>query len=436
MIDTVRMNLFAGKGGNGCVSFLHEKFNPKGGPNGGDGGHGGDIIIESDNSLNTLLHLKFNSTIYGINGQHGKGKEQRGSNAKDTTIYAPLGTVIWKMNSDGVKTFVADLDQDKKVLVAKGGLGGWGNQRFVSSTNQEPLLAQTGEKGEETVLFLELKLLADVGLLAKPNAGKSTFISRSTKAKPKIADYQFTTLEPVLGVVEYGNNSFVMMEIPGLIEGANEGVGLGFQFLRHAERARFYVHLIDGLSENHLKDWEMINNEIKQFDESMAKKPQILAVTKMDVTEVNEYKDMIFEVLKERIEEHNDDLVVDETVREIMNKIHFISSVSGEGLNSLIGDCNRLLELMPKETEQYEFDENYFPPVETVPVITELEDGVFVVNSKRLERLTSMSDMEDHRVAIQIWSEMIKMGISKHLEESGIQPGDVIKIGNAEMEWI
>ena len=145
---------------------------------------------------------------------------------------------------------------------------------------------------------------------------------------------------------------------------------------------------------------------------------------------------MIFEVLKERIEEHNDDLVVDETVREIMNKIHFISSVSGEGLNSLIGDCNRLLELMPKETEQYEFDENYFPPVETVPVITELEDGVFVVNSKRLERLTSMSDMEDHRVAIQIWSEMIKMGISKHLEESGIQPGDVIKIGNAEMEWI
>ena len=340
------------------------------------------------------------------------------------------------MNSDGVKTFVADLDQDKKVLVAKGGLGGWGNQRFVSSTNQEQLLAQTGEKGEETVLFLELKLLADVGLLAKPNAGKSTFISRSTKAKPKIADYQFTTLEPVLGVVEYGNNSFVMMEIPGLIEGANEGVGLGFQFLRHAERARFYVHLIDGLSENHLKDWEMINNEIKQFDESMAKKPQILAVTKMDVTEVNEYKDMIFEVLKERIEEHNDDLVVDETVREIMNKIHFISSVSGEGLNSLIGDCNRLLELMPKETEQYEFDENYFPPVETVPVITELEDGVFVVNSKRLESLTSMSDMEDHRVAIQIWSEMIKMGISKHLEESGIQPGDVIKIGNAEMEWI
>ncbi|CAI8321286.1 MAG: GTPase Obg [Chloroflexota bacterium] len=436
MIDTVRLNLFAGRGGNGCVSFLHEKFNPKGGPNGGDGGHGGDIVIQSDDSLNTLLHLKFNSTIYGTNGHHGKGKEQRGSNAKETIITAPLGTVIWKINSDGVKTFVADLDQDKRVLVAKGGLGGWGNKRFVSSTNQEPLLAQTGEKGEETILFLELKLLADVGLLAKPNAGKSTFISRCTKAKPKIADYQFTTLEPVLGVVEYGEGSFVMMEVPGLIEGANEGVGLGFQFLRHAERARFYVHLIDGLSENHLDDWKMINNEIKQFDESMSLKPQIVAVTKMDVTEVNEYKEMIFEVLEEEIKLHNNQILNDDVGREIVNKIHFISSVSGEGLNELIGDCNRLLDIIPKDLEHHEFDENYFPPVENIPLITEQEDGVFVVNSRRLERLTLMSDMEDHRVAIQIWSEMMKLGIAKHLEESGIQPGDVIKIGDAEMEWI
>ena len=212
MIDTVRLNLFAGRGGNGCVSFLHEKFNPKGGPNGGDGGHGGDIVIQSHDSLNTLLHLKFNSTIYGTNGHHGKGKEQRGSNAKETIITAPLGTVIWKINSDGVKTFVADLDQDKRVLVAKGGLGGWGNKRFASSTNQEPLLAQTGEKGEETILFLELKLLADVGLLAKPNAGKSTFISRCTKAKPKIADYQFTTLENIINAFMFiyvGENKII-----------------------------------------------------------------------------------------------------------------------------------------------------------------------------------------------------------------------------------
>ena len=435
MIDTVRLNLFAGKGGNGCVSFLHEKFKPKGGPNGGDGGHGGDIVIQSDPALNTLLHLKFNSTIYGINGQHGKGKEQRGSNAKETTISAPLGTVIWKLNIDGTKTFVADLDQEKKVLVSKGGLGGWGNTRYVSSTNQEPLLAQSGEKGEESVLFLELKLLADVGLLAKPNAGKSTFISRSTKAKPKIADYQFTTLEPVLGVVEFSGNSFVMMEIPGLIEGANEGVGLGFQFLRHAERARFYVHLIDGLSMNHVEDWKMINHEIKQFDDSMARKPQIVAVTKMDVTEVNEYKEMILESLQKHVSEHNSSIITDEDGRDLVNKIHFISSVSGEGLNELLGDCNKLLGLIPKDLDLYEFDESYFPPIENLPLIT-VSDGVYVVNSKRLERLTAMSDMEDHRVAIQIWSQMIKMGIAKNLEESGIQPGDTIKIGKSEMEWI
>lgn len=435
MIDTVRLNLFAGKGGNGCVSFLHEKFKPKGGPNGGDGGHGGDIVIQSDPALNTLLHLKFNSTIYGINGQHGKGKEQRGSNAKETTISAPLGTVIWKLNIDGTKTFVADLDQEKKVLVSKGGLGGWGNTRYVSSTNQEPLLAQSGEKGEESVLFLELKLLADVGLLAKPNAGKSTFISRSTQAKPKIADYQFTTLEPVLGVVEFSGNSFVMMEIPGLIEGANEGVGLGFQFLRHAERARFYVHLIDGLSMNHVEDWKMINHEIKQFDDSMARKPQIVAVTKMDVTEVNEYKEMILESLQKHVSEHNSSIITDEDGRDLVNKIHFISSVSGEGLNELLGDCNKLLGLIPKDLDLYEFDESYFPPIENLPLIT-VSDGVYVVNSKRLERLTAMSDMEDHRVAIQIWSQMIKMGIAKNLEESGIQPGDTIKIGKSEMEWI
>ena len=435
MIDTVRLNLFAGKGGNGCVSFLHEKFNPKGGPNGGDGGHGGDIYIESDESINTLLHLKFNSTIYGHNGQHGKGKEQRGSNAKETTIYAPLGTVIWRINSDGEKTFVADLSENKKVLVAKGGLGGWGNKRFVSSTNQEPLLAQTGEKGESVVLFLELKLLADVGLLAKPNAGKSTFISRSTSAKPKIADYQFTTLEPVLGVVEYSESSFVMMEIPGLIEGANEGVGLGFQFLRHAERARFYIHLIDGLSNNHLDDWKMINKEIKEFDQSMWEKPQIVAVTKMDVTEVSEYKEMIRDILRSDVELHNSEVLSDEIALSIVNNIHFISSVSGEGLNELIGDCKRLLEIIPKDIDPHEFDESYFPPVDNKPLIIE-EDGIFVINSKRLERLTNMSDMEDHRVAIQIWGEMIKMGIDKNLEESGIQPGDVIKIGNAEMEWI
>jgi GTP-binding protein len=435
MIDTVRLNLFAGKGGNGCVSFLHMKFNPNGGPNGGDGGNGGDIFIEADPSLNTLLHLKFNSTIYGNHGQHGKGKDQRGSNSSSTTIKAPLGTVLWKINSDGTKTFIDDLSEIKTVLVAKGGLGGWGNARFVSSTNQEPLLAESGEIGQEVILFLELKLLADVGLIAKPNAGKSTFISRCTSAKPKVADYQFTTLEPVLGVVDYQENSFVMMEIPGLIEGANEGVGLGFQFLRHAERARFYIHLIDGLSINHLEEWKMINNELEQFNPEMAKKAQIVVVTKMDVTEVKDYEEIILQELEKDVVYHNSNIILDPEALSIVNKIHFISSISGQGVTELIGAAANLLTVLPKNVEKYEFDEEYFDVEPSRPSIIKV-DNHYIVNSKKLERFTLMSDMNDHRVMIQMWSQMIKLGLSKQLEESGIQPGDTIKIGESEMEWI
>jgi GTP-binding protein len=290
MIDTVRVNIKAGDGGNGCVSFLREKFHPKGGPNGGDGGDGGSAYIVGDHSINTLLHLKYNSTFYVDRGQHGKGKNQRGANGEDTIIKVPLGTVVWKMRPDGSgpKEFVADIIDDQPRLVAQGGKGGWGNLHYVSSTNQEPMLAQKGEAGEYVVLFLELKLLADMGLIAKPNAGKSTLISRCSAAKPRIADYPFTTVEPVLGVVNHRDQDFVMMEVPGLIEGAHEGVGLGQQFLRHAERARLYVHLIDGLSDDPAGDFVMINEELRQFSPALADKPQVVAVSKIDVTEVRE----------------------------------------------------------------------------------------------------------------------------------------------------
>ena len=433
MIDTVRLNINAGNGGDGCVSFLHEKYKPNGGPNGGDGGDGGSAYIIGDPSLNTLIHLKFNSTFYVDRGQHGKGKDQRGSNGKDTFIKVPIGTVIHSMDvKDNLeKEFLADIVDENPVLISAGGKGGWGNARFVSSTNQEPMLAQRGEYGDSVVLFLELKLLADVGLLAKPNAGKSTLISRCSAAKPKIANYPFTTIEPVLGVVEVHDSDFVMMEIPGLIEGAHDGVGLGDQFLRHAERARLYIHLLDGMAEDPVADYHMINEELRQFSAYMAKKPQVIAVSKMDVTEVSEKREELEFVLDEEITK----------ATGIKPNIFFISSVSGEGIENMLNSVLTTLEDLPKEitlpeylqipdeeTPQYNFRSR---PVDTFHI----DDGVYVVHSEQLERLTARADTRDYRVLLQLWKEMTRLGIARQLQQAGIDVGDTIRIGRSEMEW-
>ena len=334
MIDTVRINIKAGNGGDGCVSFLRLKYQPRGGPDGGDGGDGGSAYIVGDDSLNTLLHLKFNSTFYLQRGGHGKGKNQRGANGRDTQIRVPLGTVVWRLRRDGSKDFVADITSARPVLVAKGGDGGFGNARLVSSTNQEPMLAQSGGGGDSAVLWLELKLLADVGLLAKPNAGKSTLIARCSAARPKVADYPFTTIEPALGVAHYGGQDFVMMEVPGLLEGAHRGVGLGHQFLRHAERARLYVHLIDGLSDDPAGDYRMLNRELREFSPMLAAKPQVIAVSKLDTTETRELQDVIGEELRRVMAEDGD---ADDT------PIHFISAVSGDGIDALLARLTAML---------------------------------------------------------------------------------------------
>ena len=437
MIDTVRLNIKAGNGGNGCVSFLREKFRPKGGPNGGDGGDGGSAYIVGDPSLNTLLHLKFNSTFYVDRGQHGKGKDQRGGNGADTVIKVPVGTVVWRIDSDGPddKEFIADIVDETPQLVAHGGRGGWGNTHYVSSTNQEPMLSQQGESGDWVVLFLELKLLADVGLLAKPNAGKSTLISRCSAAKPRIADYPFTTVEPILGVVTTRGQEFVMMEIPGLIEGAHDGVGLGDQFLRHAERARVYVHLIDGLSPDPVADFHMINRELREFNPMMAEKPQVIAVSKMDVTEVRERREELAFVLQEEITDSAGEKPA----------IFFISAVTGEGIDDLLGQIVKLLNVLPKEVPLA------MPEPELVAATGSLrgpgsrggrtgnsfhvENGVYVVQSEHLERLSARADLRDYRVMLQLWREMTRLGIARRLEEAGIEAGATIRIGKAEMEW-
>ena len=453
MIDTVRVNIKAGDGGNGCVGFLREKYKPKGGPNGGDGGNGGSAYLIGDSSINTLLHLKFNSTFYVTRGGHGKGKEQTGANGSDTTIRVPVGTVVWRLHRGGDKEFITDVVDESPRLVARGGAGGWGNAHYATSTNQEPMLSQRGQSGEYIVLFLELKLLADVGLLAKPNAGKSTLISYCSAAKPKIASYPFTTVEPVLGVVKHHDRDYVMMEVPGLLEGAHEGIGLGDQFLRHAEPARVYIHLLDGMSDDPVADFRMINRELREFSPALADKPQVIAVSKVDVTEVRELRDYLAEDLREAIQRelvHSTEggpegtslaprvgaapsMVAEE------EPIFFISAATGEGVDKLLDYVVALLDSLPQT--EYIWEEEVVPAAperrrpERRPNNFYVENGVYVVESEDLERLSALADMRDYRVLLQLWREMSSLGIARRLEEAGIEPGDTIRIGRAEMEW-
>ena len=425
MIDTVRLNINAGSGGNGCSSFLREKYRPKGGPNGGDGGDGGSAYLVGDNSINTLLHIKFNSTIYVEAGGHGKGKNRHGGNGEAKYISVPLGTVVYRLLEGGEKEFLYDIRTDTPRLIAVGGRGGWGNARFATATNQQPVLAQRGERGEKVVLFLELKLLADVGLLAKPNAGKSTLISMCSAAKAKVADYPFTTVEPVLGVVRVGQNDFVMMEVPGLLEGAHQGIGLGHEFLRHAERTRLYVHMLDGLSEDPVQDYHMINAELEQFNPEMAEKPQLVVVNKLDVTEVREQQ----EELRSRL--------VDAIGDRDFN-VQFIAAATGEGVDILLGSIVKALSEIPKE----EIDESpetepmhSRPQRSSVRETVRRENGVFVVESEAMERLTAFANTRDQRVLLQLWREMRRSGLAERLIEAGIEAGDTIRFGRVEIEW-
>ena len=442
MIDTVRLNIKGGDGGNGCVSFLREKFRPHGGPNGGDGGDGGNAYLVGEPSRNTLLHLKFNSTIYVERGKHGRGKEMRGGNGPDNIIKVPLGTLVRRRNPDGTLEFLADITDETPYLVAQGGRGGWGNTRFATSTNQEPLLSQKGELGEYVVLLLELKLLADVGLLAKPNAGKSTLLSHCSAAQPRIASYPFTTVEPVLGVVGTRDKSFVMMEVPGLIEGAHDGVGLGDQFLRHAERARIYIHILDGLSEDPIADYHMVNEELRQFNPVLAEKPQVIAVNKLDVTEVRARQAELEQEVLAAVESRKS---IEEPApwETKPSPIFFISAATGEGIDVLLGHVIELLDKTIAAGSELAAEAEAEPAGlefrhsrrTTRPSTFHKDNGVYVIESEQLERLTAMADTRDYRVVLQIWREMTRLGLARSLEEAGIEAGDTIRIGRAEMEW-
>ena len=411
------------------MSFRREKHIPRGGPDGGDGGTGGSAYVCGDPSINTLLHLKFNSTFYVERGAHGKGKNQRGGNGAGATIKVPEGTVVWRLLSGRYKEFLADVVDSTPHLVARGGVGGRGNARYVSPTNQEPVLAEKGERGEKVNLVLELKLLSDVGVLARPNSGKSTLIARCSAARPKVADYPFTTTEPVLGTVNNRGKDFVMMEIPGLIEGAHKGVGLGHEFLRHAERTRLYLHLVDGLAEDPVGDFRMLNRELRLFNESLAQKRQIVCVNKVDVTEVRQRRETLKEELRRAIEQARED-----DRMAVENEVLFISAATGEGVDALLGKTVELLDRVQKETPEPDM---VLPPVPPPDPATDtdtvrVEGGIYIVDSLQLERLAARADTRDRRVLLQLWREMTHLGVAQRLEEAGIKAGDTIRIGQVE----
>ena len=400
------------------MSFRREKFVPRGGPDGGDGGHGGSVFAAGDQSLNTLQHLSYNQIWKAKRGLNGSGQNRRGSNGDDLTVRVPYGTVIWHVSGNN-KELLADIIGDDRVVVARGGKGGAGNARFVSSVNQEPVLAEKGGKAEEAALDLELKLLADVGIIGRPNAGKSTLLSRCSAAKPKIANYPFTTIDPVLGVVVRGSKDFVMMEIPGLIEGAHQGAGLGDQFLRHAERVRLLIHLLDGLSEDPIQELKAINEEMNSFSPSLAQKPQLIVVNKNDVTEVKEREKSLTSRLK-----------------KLGLPVLLISAVTGEGVDSLLAKTMEALDNLPKEQKSSKKAVIHKPTPKGGKAFTiSLENGVYVVHSSKVERLIPSANMQDWRARIQIWKEMDRLGVVLALEDRGIQQGDTVRLGEVELEW-
>jgi len=422
MIDSVLIQITSGSGGDGAISGRHEKFVPRGGPDGGDGGRGGNVIIVGDHNENTLINFRYEKNFSASNGENGSKAKKHGKDGDDVVIRVPVGTQI--INETG--SVVADiLTSGEEYLAAPGGRGGYGNVKYSSSTSQYPVIAQAGEEGLKTSLRLELKLIADVGIIGVPNAGKSSLITYLTAARPKIANYPFTTIDPVLGIVEHRDKDFVMVDIPGLIEGAHEGIGLGHEFLRHIERTRVLIHLVDGTSENPSEDFHKINKELALFNEALIGKPQILAINKVDLDEVS---------------------VLAEDIRDSMGedawKFHIISAVSGEGVGSMMDEVVQVLSDQPSVIPpnlSVDLQETDIPVIRPEPrrrgVSIYQEDGVYVVQAPGVERIAQRIDYEDWLARMQFYKHMQKTGVVKALEDAGISEGDTVRIGDIEWEW-
>ena len=419
LVDDVKINVRSGDGGDGIVAFRREKYVPRGGPAGGDGGKGGDIVFRANPNINTLTYFQQHVHFKAKAGGRGGSSNKTGANAEDLIIEVPVGTIVKELTTGNV---IADLTKpDDVVVVLKGGRGGKGNSRFTSASNRAPRVAEKGAPGEEIWLRLELKLIADVGLVGVPNAGKSTLLSVVSNAKPKIADYPFTTLEPNLGVVIYDHRDLVFADIPGLIEGASQGIGLGHAFLRHVSRCRVLIHVINGISEDPVADFNQINTELALYDEELAKKPQIVVFNKMDLPEAQEY----FPLVKEALEKRG---------VEIMP----ISAATRQNTQELIQRSFSLINSLPKElevivpeaVERYTLEDN-----EPVFILEKRADGAYVVKGKRIERAAAMTYWDYDQAVLRFQKILEVLGVSQALKEAGVQPGDTVFIGEYELEW-
>lgn len=420
MLDKVEIKVKAGDGGDGAVTFRREKFVPYGGPDGGDGGKGGDVTVKADEGLTTLTFFHNKRLYKAENAGSGRRKKQHGKNGADLFLMVPTGTVVQTRDKLGEPVLLADLaEPGQQVVVALGGKGGLGNSHFASSTNQTPRLAEKGIPGEEKDIILELKLIADVGIIGYPNVGKSSLLASATRANPKIADYAFTTLEPMLGMVETAEERFVLCEIPGLIEGAHLGKGLGHDFLRHAVRTRVLIHLLDGASPSPVDDMIAVNNELSLFDASLSRKAQILVINKVDRPDVKERK-----------------VELKKTFKSIGIVPRFVSAASGEGVKELMDEVLSLLQKAPAAEKPKEAEVPVLRPRgRQINLRVEEEDGVFVVRSPELERLVAGSDVRDPEVKRQLGNRLNRPHIRHIMERAGLKPGDKIRIGDFEWIW-
>jgi len=416
-IDEATITVEGGRGGDGVVAWRREKYVPKGGPAGGDGGRGGGVFLEARPDIGTLIDFRFKKHFAAESGRPGSTSNKSGRSGDDLTIGVPAGTLVYRLDEDGSEHLIADMSESfERMRVARGGRGGLGNQHFATSTRQAPRFAEKGEPSETQTLRLELKLLADCGIVGLPNAGKSTLLASVSAARPKVADYPFTTLEPQLGVVRLGpEESFVMVDVPGLIEGAHEGAGLGDRFLRHIERTRVLIHLMDGARsrEELLRDKAVIEGELASWNPRLAERPTIEVISKLDIPES-----------RARFEE----------LRSEIPGLLGISAATGEGVRELLYAAWRtIVASPPQEVGEVEPPRIVLTPADLFEIV--VEDGVFVVRGERVERLAAMTDFDNDEALGRFEAALARLGVDKRLRELGARDGDTVRIAQTEFDY-
>jgi GTP-binding protein len=433
VIDRAEISVRAGDGGAGAVSFRREKFVPRGGPDGGDGGQGGSVIVEATEELSTLQHLRERRTYRAEPGGSGAAKQMHGRSGEDLVIQVPVGTIVRRRTPAGELEQLADLDHPgARAVAAYGGLGGKGNARFASATNQAPRIAERGQRGQQADLVLELKLLADAGIVGVPSVGKSSLLSAVSAAQPKVADYPFTTLEPVLGVVDAGWETFVMVDLPGLIEGAHAGAGLGHEFLRHTERTRVLVHLLDASHEDAVQEMDLVNRELELHDPALAARPQIVALNKIDLPAARANLPALAGALRARgIEPLPISVATGENVRDLVLRVarllDEVRQPRGEGWAEQAGRPvaataeAEMPVLRPRPQRRF--------------AVTKLREGRYAVEGRRLAVMAEMLDLSQDEARAEFFRRLQRLGVVAALRRAGVRPGDRVRFGETELRW-